>query len=218
MRRPVIAPLVLALVLAACGGDAGETTTTTAAETTTTTAVETTTTTEATTTTTAAETTTTTTVAASGGSECLVGDWELDSEAFFEQVNELFGEEGFELRSGGGSYVVTLAGDGAYTGVRDEWAIEAGTADGTVRTILDGSDEGTWTADEETLTIDQTSIDISLRGVLIGPDGGEIDLPTPPVDITEDVEVFAGSVPYECTDDTLTITSAEGVTSTFDRR
>lgn len=214
------ATMALVLVVAACGGDAEETTTTTAAaEETTITTAETTTTSEAMPTTTAApETTTTTAAETSDGSECLVGEWELDSEAFFQQVNDLFGEEGFELRSGGGSFIVTLAADGTYTGLRDEWTIEAGTSDGTVRTILDGSDEGTWTADEGTLTIDQTSVDISLRGVLVGPDGAEIDLPAPPVDITEDVDVLAEDAEYSCTGDTLTITTTEGVTSSFDRR
>lgn len=207
MRR--LSPIIIVLLLAACGGGEAETATTTTPAPTTTTA-ETTTTTEATTTTTTAPTTTTTEAPKASAEECLVGTWELDSEAFVAAMMSTMGTNlPGEITSGGGTYIVEMGADGSFEVTRDEWRYQIESPQGTLVAQIDGTETGTYEADGDTLTATTTGGDATLSmGLLV--DGEIQDLPFPmEMDLTTDA--IAGTAQYECTDESLTVsTEAEG--------
>lgn len=211
--------LLLGLVLAACS-PADETTadetTTTVDEATTTSEAETTTTIEATTSTT--EATTTTTVAASGA-DCLVGEWELDSEAFVEQLTTAMAEEvggqDITIEFVGGSYTVSMGADGTFIAVRDEWSWQSSMSEGNFRITIDGADTGTWSADAGSLTVS----DIESNSVVTAQaevEGELIDMPQATVPLA-DTNAVGETASFICTGDTLTVESTEGFTSELTR-
>lgn len=213
--------LSLAMVLAACSPaeetSAEEVTTTTGDEAPTTTAAATTTTAEATTTTEAA--TTTTAAAAGGGPDCLVGDWELDSEAFLEQLTAAMEQEAggqdVTLEFVGGSYVLSLSQGGLYTGDRDEWGFQMVMADGIFRITIDGLDTGSWEADEQSLTVS----DVESASILTAQaeiDGELVDLPQGTVPLV-DTNAIGETASYTCSGDSLTVESPGGFTSQLTR-
>ncbi len=212
--------LTLTLTLAACGGESAETTTSTQDPDSQTTEAAVTTT-ERPTTTTTKPTTTTGEVASGGGGgdTCLSGVWELDSEAFMENLTAAFAAEadlqGVTVEFVGGSYTVTLGENGDYLGVREEWAFQAVSPDGTFRLTIDGMDEGTWSSEGPTLTISEveSSATITAQAVV---DGEVFDLPTGTAPTVEG-DAVAESSSYECTDDRLTVTVGEGFVSEFTR-
>ena len=208
----------LALLLAGCAAESEETTTSAAADTTTTTAPATTTTTEPTTTT---EQTTTTTSgeAAGGGESCVVGTWELDSEAFMESLEEAFADEAAldnaTVEFVEGSYTVTMTGEGSFTALRDGWSFQVVSPEGTFRLTIDGSEEGGWTTDGSTLTVTnmEGSLSVDAQAVV---DGELVDLPTGSLPTIESSAVAESST-YECSGDSLTVTVEEGFVSEFTR-
>lgn len=212
--------LTLTLTLAACGGESAQTTTSTQDPDSQTTEAAVTTT-ERPTTTTAKPTTTTgdVTSGGGGGDTCLSGVWELDSEAFMENLTAAFAAEadlqGVTVEFVGGSYTVTLGENGDYLGVREEWAFQAVSPDGTFRLTIDGMDEGTWSSEGPTLTISEveSSATITAQAVV---DGEVFDLPTGTAPTVEG-DAVAESSSYECTDDRLTVTVGEGFVSEFTR-
>lgn len=205
MRR--LSPMIIVLLLAACGGGEAETTTTAASEAATTTAeATTTTTTEATTTTTEAPTTTTTTEPEMSAEECLVGTWDLDSEAFVDSLMSTMGTDlPGEITSGGGSYVVEMGADGSFEVTRDEWRYLIESPQGTLVAQIDGTESGTYEADGDTLTATTTGGDATISmGLLV--DGELQDLPFP-MEMDLATDAIAGTAQYECTDETLTVSS-----------
>lgn len=208
MKR--LAPFIVFLLLAACGGGEAETATTTAPEPTTTEAT-TTTTTEATTTTTEAPTTTTT-EAEQSAEECLVGTWELDSEAFVDSLMATMGTDlPGEITSGGGSYVVEMNADGSLEVTRDEWRYLIESPEGTLVAQIDGSESGTWEVTDGMLTVTTTGGDATVSmGMLV--DGEVQDLPFP-MEMDIQTDVFTESTQFECTEQALTVSSdVEGPT------
>lgn len=207
MRR--LSPMIIVLLLAACGSGEAETATTTTPEPTTT-AAETTTTTETPTTTTTEATTTTTTAPEPSAEECLVGTWDLDSESFVESLMATMGTDlPGEITSGGGSYVVEMGADGSFEVTRDEWRYLIESPQGTLVAQIDGTETGTYEADGNTLTATTTGGDATVSmGLLV--DGEPQDLPFP-MEMDLATDAIAGSAQYECTDETLTVSSeAEG--------
>lgn len=208
----------IVLVLAACSPTEAEGSTTTTQDTaTTTTATETTTTSVPTTTTT--EATTTTTTAGGGGESCLVGEWELDSEAFMDSLSEAFSEEAgtsdLSIEFVGGSYVVSLSESGLFTGDRDEWAFEISMAEGSFRITIDGLDTGSWEADGSTLVIrDYESASILKAQAVVN--GELVDLPQGTVPMTDSNAITPSST-FECSGDTLIVTAEEDFVSEFTR-
>ena len=208
------------LVFGACGAESGDTTTPLAEGSTTTTAEAETTTTSAPTTTTT-EATTTTTAAQTGGrgESCLVGQWELDSEAFMANLADAFAaEESLEnvtVEFVDGSYIVTMNEDGSFVATRDGWAFQAITPDGTFRLTIEGMDEGTWQADGSTLmvTTTESSTSVSAQAVV---DGEVIDLPLQAAPTVQS-DAFAESSSYECEGDELVVTVEEGFVSEMSR-
>ncbi len=221
IRRDIVTTTAIVVLLTACGGgDAATTTTSTAAgsaETTATTAAE-------ATTTTAAPTTTeapTTTAGATASADCLVGTWELDSEAFIAQVFASGEETGFEdlgdmeISHGGGAFLVTMNADGTYVGDRDNWQIRLSTDEGTFVNTLDGEETGNWSVEGDLLTIETVSstIDLSFAAEIDGelqelPFGGSQTVAT---------RELGGSGRFTC-DQGLLEVDLEGSISTFTRR
>lgn len=208
----------LALALSACGTSTSDdgTTTTGDGSATTSAAADTTTTTRATTTTTGA---TTTTLGASGGEDCLVGEWELDSEAFVEQMTSaMAGEGGAEdvtVEFVGGSYVVSMTDDGTFVSERDEWSFQAVMSEGTFRMTVDGTDTGTWSSDGDTVTVATTETN-STVSVQAEVDGELIDIPQGSVPLTN-TSAVGDSATFSCSGDTLTVDSEEGFVSRMNR-
>lgn len=212
--------MLFALLLAACSPadeTAADETTTTADGATTTSVAEVTTTTERATTTTAEETSTT--VAAVGGADCLVGEWELNSEAFLEQLttamaDEVGGQE-VSIEFVGGAYTVSMDEGGSFSAVRDEWSWQAVMSEGTFRITIDGIDTGSWSADAQSLTVS----DIESNSVVTAQaevEGELIDLPQSTVPLA-DTNAVGDTTSYTCSGDTLTVDSEEGFVSELTR-
>lgn len=218
--RGVLVLAVFALVVAACGGESAGTTTTSVDAVTETSGSEPTTTQQQMTTTTSEPMTTTTQVVTGGGGDsCLIGVWELDSEAFMENLSSAFATEAdlqnVTVEFVGGSYTVTLTESGEYTGVREEWSFQAVSPEGTFRLTIDGMDQGTWSAEGPTLTISEVESTASITAQAV-VDGEVIDLPagTAP---TVQGDAVAEASSYECNDSRLTVSVEEGFVSEFRR-
>lgn len=217
--RGVALLVALALFVAACGGESIESTTTAIEASTETTESAPTTEMESTTTTTEPVTTTAGSASGVGGDPCLAGVWELDSEAFMGNLTAAFAAEAdlqnVTVEFVGGTYTVTLGEDGDYTGVREEWAFQAASPEGTFRLTIDGRDEGTWSAQGSTLTISdvESTATITAQAVV---DGEVFDLPTGTAPTVEGNAVAEASS-YECTDRRLTVSVEQGFVSVFAR-
>lgn len=201
--RSLTVSLVVLVVAAACGSSSDETTTTTAPGSTTTAAA---TTGGDETTTTAADTTTSTeTVAAAGGPSCVLGSWVVDSDAFLEGLRQVFADEatGGEITEINGTYTVEMSGDGTMSGERDEWGFTVLTTEGTVVISMDGTETGTWSATEDSITVETTTSDMNVS-VSVEADGQVFTLTDSPVAVPD---VITSASQYSCDGDSLTVTS-----------
>lgn len=199
------------MVVSACGGEAEDATTTTTDSPTSTGAP----------TTTVAETTTTeavtTTVESSGdgGPACLEGTWTLDNDAFVEALLTAFSESGMDpesLEPNDGLYTIELDADGTFTGTREDWGFSVVIPEGTFNIIINGTEMGTWSADEDTMTVTQTGSDVSVSAT-IEADGQQFELPEAPVPIPEAMQTDSS---YVCDEDSLRVTT-EDVTTVMSR-
>lgn len=197
------------LVLAACGSsdDAGgdSTTTTHTPETTVEESPDTTDAPEQTTTT---EAVTTTAPAAAGGSSCIEGQWNFGSDTFVEVMNSMISDTEMgdaEVLPTDGTYLVTFEPDGTFTGERDDWGFSVVSSEGTFVVSIDGSETGTWSADASTVTVSVASSDVVVTA-RAEVDGQTITLPNSPVAVPETI---AQASAYDCTSDTLTVTTDE---------
>jgi hypothetical protein len=213
MRRLFTLTLPVALLVSACGGEAEDTTTTTmdSATTTTTEAPP----------TTVVETTTTVAVATTlessrdGGPACLEGTWILDNDAFVEALVAAFAESGVEAESlepNDGVYTIELDADGTFTGTREDWGFSVVIPEGTFNITINGTEMGTWSADDDTMTVTQTGSDVSVSAT-VEADGQQFELPEAPVPIPEAMQTDSS---YVCDGDTLRITT-EDVTTVMRR-
>ena len=137
---------------------------------------------------------------------CLAGTWTLDSEAFLRASYGRFTTDGTEPAFGDftGDFEVTFSSDGGFHGVRHAWSWAIGTAQGMLRTTLDGDDDGTWTLSGDGLTMDKQSDGVT-GTVKLEVDGQRVDVPVPPSsDI--DTDLLNGTVAADCQGDTLTLT------------
>ena len=206
MRRLTTLLLALGLVLAACspGGDEGtDSTTTTSGEVTSTTGAQ-----AVDTTTTVAAETTTTEAPSSQGSSCVEGSWLLTADGFVEIMQGLLSESELgdtEITPADGTYVVTFDSGGTFTGVRDDWGFSVATDEGTFHIRINGMEDGTWSADDTTITVQVTSSDVVVSAQA-EVDGQVLDIPNSPVDVPE---AIAESSNYTCDGDTLTVTTQD---------
>lgn len=218
MRRFTIIT-ALALSVSACGGSSAEITTTTAttAADTSTSLATTTTAAPETTTTTAATATTTTIAATGGGADCVAGEWDLDSEAFVEQLDAAFGSAAggdFEVSSNGGEYVIEFAADGTMSSQRTDWGMTMATEQGDIVLTFDGSESGTWAAAGDTLTVSISESDVSVDFSLL-VDGELVSLPGgTEAMFSTDAATVSGSGTYRCEGDTLTLDTTDDETGT----
>ena len=215
---------VVGLIVAGCNGGAGDTTSTTTDDATSPTATDTTASVPETTTSSAGEPTTTvaetttTAAAASGGSACLVGTWVLDNDAFMENLGSVFTDAGMpdaEVSALGGTFTVELGADGSLNATRDGWGFDMDTGEGAVIIEINGTETGTWSADEATLTVSTDASDLEV-GFSVEVDGEMVAMPSefqPEFDVPQGV---ATDSTYACSGDVLTLTN-EGVESVLNR-
>lgn len=213
MRRPTALILAIGLTAVACSPSDSETTTTTSSEASSTTETASA---EPTTTEAPVETTTTTEVPASaGGSACVEGTWLLDIDSFISLMEDEFVAAGFgadAISASDGTYLVTMAPDGTFTAERDEWGFTVETTDGTFTMSVSGTETGTWSADDSTITVAVDSSDVTVSSTA-EVDGQVVTLPNSPVAVPEAV---AESSAYQCSGDVLTVTN-EDVVITLNR-
>jgi len=207
--------IVSMVLLAACSGTTDAETTTTEAggsggDTTTTTSggVE-------STTTTSADTTTTTAAQTSSLAECAVGVWELDSQAFFDDLiaamppEEVVGE--FLLIDG--AYLLTVGADGTIVNERRDWTFGVDSDYGQLEIRINSLQTGTYTVDGDVITVSMDpapppDVRILVDDVPVDFPGGVSPVEPPDAD-------FTGAT-ITCSGDALTAT-ADGFTSTWDR-
>jgi hypothetical protein len=216
MRKLPTLALALGLVAAGCNGSSGDTTTTSIEEATSTT-VAATTTTAAAATTTLNDTTTTQASSGGGGSDCLVGTWVLDSEAFVENFDSIFAGAGMpdaEVSPLDGSFTVELSSDGSLEAERDEWGFRIAMPDTTFIIEIDGTETGTWSADDSTLTVDTDVSEIEVSAAIeVGDE--LIAMPEGQMPIEPPRGIATGSE-YTCSGEDLTLRNA-GVESVLNR-
>ena len=215
MNRTAIVSIAVALVVAACSSsseDAAPASTTSTVEDT---AAASTTVAESpeSTTTTAAPTTTmqgTTTVAASASiGECVIGTWELDSQAFFDQIvaslpeDEQVGTFTFK----GGQYLLVVEGDGTFASIRDDWSFGAETDDGEIELRINDEQTGTYEFDGTVLSTtlaggSPAEVELLVDGVPFELPGGRTPVEPPAAEfegavVSCDGDVMSSSVPGE---------------------
>jgi hypothetical protein len=206
--RILLVAIAVAMVAAACGSSSDTTTTIGA---TTTTAVVTT---SADTDTTTTAATTTTELAAAGGPDCLVGTWVLDSDSFLETLHQVFVDQAGEgeVTDISGIYTVDMAADGTLTGERQGWGFSVATSQGTLEMAINGTEMGTWSATEDTITIASVVSDLDVSAS-VDVNGKKISITDMPIDVPE---AIATDSTYSCGGDVLTVTH-EGYTSVLNR-
>lgn len=224
MKRLFILLSALALVVAACSSDdSGDTTTTSAgggADESTTTADASSTT---STSTTAAAAETTTTTEGGGGStaglaECVVGTWLLDSEAFFEAIEEAAAQEGVDgFEAVSGEYLLTVSGDGTFMVEQIDWGFEMTSEFGDLELVVNSTSTGTWTIDGDVLS---TMVDAGgERDIAMLVDGEPFEFPGGNSPIEPPEAEFTGAV-VSCDGDMLSATNPQdeiAFTSEWDR-
>ena len=209
MKRLAIMLLVLAALVAACSSDSSDD----AAPTTTVAAIEeqasAPTTSDATTTTAAATTTeaTTTTAAASGDiTSCVVGTWELDSQAFFDAIVDTLSadEQPGEFMFEDGAYLLVVEEDGTFQSIRDDWTFSVDAEGEVIQLRMNDVQTGTYSFDGSVLTTrleggSPAEIEILIDGVPFELPGGQTPFEPPAAE-------FEGAV-VSCDGDVMTSSS-----------
>jgi RNase P/RNase MRP subunit p29 len=190
-------------MLAACSPSADSSTTTASADTTTPPA-------ESTTSQVPASTTSllgTTTEPGSEGANCLMGTWRLDTESMIESLSATFAQEGFtgEVTANEGDYLVTINADGSLQVERDNWGFSVATPDGTFILTVDGTDEGTWSADDASITVTMSTSNV-VSQTQVEVDGQLVTMPQSPVGVPD---AIAESSTYMCNGDLLSVQSGD---------
>ena len=161
---------------------------------------------------------TTTSVEATGDESCIVGSWEMDSEAFVGQLNEMFAAQlqGSTAEFAGGSYVVTFGADGSFLGERDNWMWRVATPEGTLVQTINSEETGTYTFENGELaaSVDPVTFDVRSQ---IEVDGELIDLPGAPGGISFDGGDFDPRGSVACDEQRMMITADEGLELVFDK-
>jgi hypothetical protein len=159
----------------------------------------------------------TTTTVAPDPAGCLTGTWELRAQDFFDQIVATAGGGG-DMRHLGGRHLAIFNSDGTAEGRREAWSFEVAASEGSLVTTVDATDTGTWAVDGDTITVSsqeqtfQATFEIVVGGV-------RQPLPIAPPN-TVDADAFGGEGPYPCEGDVLTITLTDAgvtITNTWDR-
>ncbi|MFV2000558.1 MAG: hypothetical protein ACC654_09375 [Acidimicrobiia bacterium] len=219
MKRLAVV-VILALVAAACssssdtGSAAEPTTSTTSVDATSSSSSSTS---AGSTTTTTTETVSTIVAAAddSDVSSCVVGDWEMDSQQFFDDIfaalpaDEALGE--FIYTSG--AYVLLIGADGTFSSERREWTFQVASEEGDLEMMINGAETGTYTlVGNQLTTVSESSEPLEISMAI---DGVPFDLPVGFAPVTPPNADFSGAI-VTCEGDVLTA-SAEGFQSIWYR-
>ena len=130
-----------------------------------------------------------------GGDDCLVGHWEADNDFFLAQMEEITDV----IDSVTGHVRYDFAPDGTYTAEYGEWTITA-TVDGhTVTIFRTGVDEGMYSVDGDSLTIEDTAVSSDMT---VSGDGMSMEIDPDPTSYT--------NVPFTCDGSTATISTPDG--------
>lgn len=156
----------------------------------------------------------TTTDAAVVGAACLVGTWNLDSEAFLAGITDAMrGEETpGDFRYLDGTYRLALGDDGSVSERREDWTFVVTTDSGDLVMTVNTRAQGTYAADGEELTLDMdrlpSDVEMLVDGVPLDLPGGAAPAEIPDVSFTNST--------YTCTADAMVVT-ADGMPSTWQR-
>ncbi len=215
VRRIVILMLVAALGVAACGSDGGAEDSAPDTTTTEPSSQETTTTVAAATTTTSAASTTTEPGAVGDLASCVVGSWELDSEAFFDDLLATLppDEQVGEFSVVGGAYRIMAGADGTWVNERDGWTFLVTSEFGDLQLTIDDRQMGTWSIDGDILSTTLEPGEAPEVSVLV--DGAPVDFPAGTLPIEAPDAEFSGAA-ITCAGDTMTA-SFGGFTSMWSR-
>jgi len=162
---------------------------------------------------------TTTVAVASDVSSCVVGEWEMDSQQFFDDVfaslpaalpaDEAIGE--FTYASG--AYVLLIGADGTFSSERREWTFQVASEDGDLEMTVDGAEAGTYTlVGGQLTTVTETTAPLAISMAI---DGVPFEFPTGFAPVTPPNAEFSGAT-VTCEGDVLTA-SAEGFQSIWYR-
>ena len=179
------------------------------------------------TTTTSSTTTTTTTTEAPilEGVACVPGTWQLESQAYIEELARVSGENIDVMQWAGGPYTMTVEPDGSYVARRDGWSLYFSSPEGAITMVFDSDEAGniSWT-EEGTMTFVETDTTSPLDITMIIESGGErqvipmSSLPDVVVSQMPDPELMSGAATYTCIEDTIVVVDgATGVQATWIR-
>ena len=195
MRRTALVSLVAALVVAACSSSTSDSTTSPPPTTTV----------DGEPSTTSAPTTTAaaTSTIAEGELSCIVGVWELDSTAFFEEVAADLGGEAPEgpFVFVGGVFRLELRGDGTVVDEREDWTFGQISDDGVFEVAVSDRRVGTYTFDGATLAAETEPV--GERSIAILLDGEPLELPENLVSAFEPPELSLIDAEITCSGDTM---------------
>lgn len=167
------------------------------------------------TTATIAAVTTTSAAAATDVTSCIVGEWEMDSQQFFDDVfASLSDEEQLgEFTYASGAYVLLIGNDGSFSSERRDWSFQVTSDVGDLQMTVSGAETGTYTLDGNLLsTVSGTSEPLEVSMVV---DGVPFELPAGIAPVTPPNADFSGAT-VTCEGDVLTA-SAEGFQSIWYR-
>jgi hypothetical protein len=113
-----------------------------------------------------------------------------------------------------GSFTVELGADGSLEAERDEWGFRITMPEGVFIIEINGTEMGTWSADDSTLTVTTDVSNIDVSGA-IEVDGEVIAMPEGQMPIEPPQGIATGS-DYSCSGDVTTLTNG-GVESVLNR-
>lgn len=147
---------------------------------------------------------------------CIVGVWELDSTAFFEEVAA---DLGGEAPAGpfvfvGGVFRLELKGDGTVVDEREDWTFGQISDDGVFEVAVSDRRVGTYTFDGATLAAETEPVDE--RSIAILLDGEPLELPENLVSAFEPPELSLIDAEITCSGDTMSAV-VDGTTSRWGR-
>lgn len=134
---------------------------------------------------------------------CIVGVWELDSKAFFDEVAADFGGEASEgsFVFVGGVFRLELRGDGTVVDERQDWTFGQIGDDGVFEIAVSDRRVGTYTFDGATLAAETEPV--GERSIAILLDGEPLDLPENLVSAFEPPELSLIDAEITCSGDTM---------------
>lgn len=175
-------------------------------------------------TTTTTTTTTTTEAPVLEGVDCVPGTWQLESQAYIDELARASGAGIDAMQWAGGPYTMWVEPDGSYTARRDGWSLQFSSPEGTITMVFDSDEAGTLAWDDVTMTFAETDTTSPLDITMIIESGGEREviamssLPAAVISQMPAPELMSGAAAYTCVEDTFVVVDgASGVSATWTR-